>query len=124
MFIYEGTPSSDSFRPEPAMVKMENTNSYNSIKSRQRNILGTFSFLPPLVPDDGIVANTAAPEKGQPPKRRKQQILRAQRYVGIQFCCIISQNANFITEATDKEQRITWMHLNKRSYVSEQRVIA
>lgn len=79
MFIYEGTPSSDSFRPEPAVVKMENTNSYNSIKSRQRNILGTFSFLPPLVPDDGIVANTAAPEKGQPPKRRKQQILRAQR---------------------------------------------
>ncbi|KAK4062478.1 transcriptional regulator family: Fungal Specific TF [Trichoderma aggressivum f. europaeum] len=79
MFIYEGTPSSDSFRPEPAVAKMENTNSYNSIKSRQRNILGTFSFLPPLVPDDGIVSNTAAPEKGQPPKRRKQQILRAQR---------------------------------------------
>ncbi|KAL7949763.1 hypothetical protein V8C42DRAFT_220584 [Trichoderma barbatum] len=79
MFIYEGTPRSDSFRPEPVVVKMESTNSYNSIKSRQRNILGTFSFLPPLVPDDGTVAHTAPPEKGQPPKRRKQQILRAQR---------------------------------------------
>lgn len=79
MFIYEGKPSGD-IRPKQALVKMENANSYNSIKSRQRNILGTFSFSPPLVPDDGIVAG-AAPEKGQPPKRRKQQILRAQRHV-------------------------------------------
>ncbi|KAH8130484.1 hypothetical protein LI328DRAFT_153130 [Trichoderma asperelloides] len=78
MFIYEGKPSGD-IRSEQTLVKMENANSYSSIKSRQRNILGTFSFLPPLVPDDGIVA-AAAPEKGQPPKRRKQQILRAQRH--------------------------------------------
>ncbi|KAL6910086.1 hypothetical protein GGI43DRAFT_826 [Trichoderma evansii] len=77
MFIYEGKPNSD-IRSEQTLVKMENANSYNSIKSRQRNILGTFSFLPPLVPDYGIVA-AATPEKGQPPKRRKQQILRAQR---------------------------------------------
>lgn len=81
MFIYEGKPSSD-IRSEQTLIKMENANSYNSIKSRQRNILGTFSFLPPLVPDDGIVA-AAAPEKGQPPKRRKQQILRAQRHVEV-----------------------------------------
>lgn len=79
MFIYEGNANSD-VRPEQTLVKMENANSYNSIKSRQRNILGTFSFLPPLVPDDGIVA-AATPEKGQPPKKRKQQILRAQRHV-------------------------------------------
>lgn len=85
MFIYEGNPSSDNLRPGPTSVKMDNPTSYNSIKSRQRNILGTFSFLPPLVPDDGIVTTTT-PEKGQPPKRRKQQILRAQRHVGDNYC--------------------------------------
>jgi hypothetical protein len=84
MFIYEEGKPSSAIRPERALVKMENANSFNSIKSRQRNILGTFSFLPPLVPDDGIVATTTA-EKGQPPKRRKQQILRAQRHVEVEF---------------------------------------
>ncbi|KAH0494611.1 hypothetical protein TgHK011_001227 [Trichoderma gracile] len=81
MFIFEGTPNGAGFRSETPPMKMESTSSssYNSIKSRQRNILGTFSFLPPLVPSNGIVANTGPAEKGQPPKKRKQQILRAQR---------------------------------------------
>ncbi|GAD91484.1 conserved hypothetical protein [Paecilomyces variotii No. 5] len=55
---------------------MENQQSYNSLRSRERAILGTVSFLPPVVPADNARISSHGSDRGS---NRKERVLHAQR---------------------------------------------